>query len=695
MKTRKELEELLVALNEAYRRGEPMVSDTEYDRLLEEYLKRYSDTEGYGFIESLSGVAQVDIERKEKLPTMMTSLDKCKSVPDIFSWLHIQLNGIKCELIITPKFDGISLLEKTTEMECWTKGVVAEMEGQRSDKHFQLVSKNYLGQLDKYEYTIGEAIMKRSLFDQKYSKKVGGKYSHPRNMVAGLFNANEPGEALKDVFFMRYGYPRNNGGTTDKRDQVVDLNTPYVVCSSGKVTEEYLDKIYFSWKKSLDYDIDGLVLDIGPAVLRSLCDPTAAGNVGYAVAYKSPKWAGNVTSKLVKIDRGVSKQGKIKPVAIIEPVDVDGVIIERVTVNNMRMVSDLSLYPGCEVTIKRSGDVIPKITKVHGINVPQRDEIQNDKLFQESWKEMIDTLDSLWSLDTLPEYWNESLIHCPSCKNELQWDENNVEMICHNPQCPDRLVAKSVYFFETLGIENFGEPSIRQIIQTLELKKNIPFEIINLPYDILLTLPGWADTSIKSLQSQFNKIRKEGVPLAKLMTALDLFEGKLAEKTCQVILENISSEDLGKLLDLDLPEMTREDRTKVLVEYEQAYSKLNAVKGVSTITADAFVKGWREWLDLSLLSPITISHIRIPKVEPKSNILDGKQFCFTGVRDKEAEETITQNGGKVVDSVSKNTTHLIVADLGSTSSKMKRAQELNIQIIQHSQFKGLLMEMIS
>ena len=694
MKTRKELEELLMALNEAYRRGEPMVSDIEYDRLLEEYLKRYSDAEGYRFVESLSGVVQVDIGRKEKLPTMMTSLDKCKSVADIQAWLQTQLNGVKCQLVITPKFDGISLLEKTVEAECWTKGVVADMEGQRSDKHFQLVDKIDIGQT-QYDYTIGEAIMKRSLFDQKYSKKVGGKYSHPRNMVAGLFNANEPGEALKDVFFMRYGYPRNSGGTTDKREQVLEFNTPYILCSSEAVTEEYLDKVFHTWKESLDYDIDGLVLDIGPAVLRSLCDPTAAGNVGYAVAYKSPKWAGNVTTKFLKLDRGVSKQGKIKPVAIIEPVDVDGVTIERVTVNNMRMVSDLSLSPGCEVTIKRSGDVIPKITKVHGIKVPQRDEVQNDKDFQEAWKKMKDTLDPLWSLDALPEYWNECLIHCPSCGNELQWGENSVEMICHNPQCFDRLVAKSVYFFETLGVENFGEPSIRQIIQTLELKKNIPFEIVILPYDTLLTLPGWAETSIKSLQSQFNKIRKEGVPLAKLMTALDLFEGKLAEKTCQVILETLSSEDLGNLLDLDIPEMTREDRTKVLVEYEKAYCKLNAVKGVSTITADAFVKGWREWVDLSLISPIGFSYIRQPNVYTKSNILEGKQFCFTGVRDKELEGIIIENGGKVVDGVSKNTTHLIVADLNSTSSKMKRAQELNIQIIQHPQFKGVLEEMIS
>lgn len=673
MKTRKELEDLLIKYNNTYRKGEPLIPDSEYNNLEVEYTSRYSDVEGISFLSSLRDTI-VNKKRKEKLPIKMTSLDKCKSIDEIQNWLMNKTDGLSRKLIITPKYDGISLLVDEENCHCWTKGVVAEQEGQRSDEHFSAM---HLSTIPRFKMTIGEAIMKRSTFNTKYSKKVGGKYSHPRNMVAGLFNANEASESLIDVEYITYGYPRGQNNGKDKRDQVIELYIPYVEVWGDSLTEDLLSSTFYNWKEELGYDIDGLVLDINQLELRQSCSDMASGNVGYAIAYKHPSWSQKVTTKMLSLERNVSKQGKIKPVAILEPVDIDGVEISRVTVSNMKTVNDLYLYPGCEIEIKRSGDVIPKITKVHGYSVPQRDEIQDDKLFKEEWQKMIDYLEPLLNLDSVSEF---NPFHCcPSCSSPIYWDETKTELICSTSICTDRLIAKAVYFFETMGVEDFGEPSISQIQREIGLTH--PLDIMNLSAGDFLSMSGWGSISVNSLLNQFNKIRIEGVPFAKLLTALDLFEGKIGEKTCQLILDNIDLKELEEIMDKRLP-MT------------DMWKKLTSIKGISDITAQAFYNGYSDYVHHSSVeNELKVSYIQTPKVELKSDKFTGQQICFTGFRNKDWEKIIIYNGGKIVDGVSKNTTLLVQKDLGSITSKKTQAEKLGILVLSEINFKQRLTQL--
>jgi len=669
MKTRKEFEDLLTKYNETYRKGEPLVSDVEFDGLASEYERFYPDVEGQQFLLSLRDTP-VDKKRKEKLPVKMTSLDKCKSVEEIQKWLLDKVE-CSCDVIITPKYDGISLLVDEENGHCWTKGVVAEQEGQRSDEHFLAM---HLGTITRLRLTIGEAIMKRSIFNTKYSKKVGGRYSHPRNMVAGLFNANEPDLALVDVDYISYGHPRRMFEGISKRDQVIEFDIPYVMEDSKGLYEELLSNIFYNWKQKLGYDIDGLVIDVNDADLRRDCSDMASGNVGYAVAYKHPSWSQKVSTTVKSIEVNVSKQGKLKPVAILEPVDIDGVEISRVTVSNMKTVCDLALCPDCEIEIKRSGDVIPKITKVHGVDVPQRDEIPNDKEFKEAWKNMI-------TIFLKTGMCNQSVVpdKCPSCGSPVYWDETKTELICSTSICTDRLIAKAVYFFETLGVENFGEPSIRQIQR--EIGCTHPLDIFKLDTGSLLSLNGWAETSVGNLISQFLKIEQEGVPLAKLLTALDLFEGKIGEKTCQLILDNINLGELEEIMRKRLP-MT------------DMWKKLTSIRGVSDITAQAFYNGYSDYVHYSSVEgQIKISYVQTPKTELKSEKFLDQQICFTGFRNKDWEKIITENGGKIVDGVSKGTTLLVQKDLGSMTSKRTQAGKLGILVSSEIDFKQRLTQL--
>lgn len=669
MKTRKEFEQQLSVFNSNYRKGQPDISDVEFDGLVIQYQKLYSDSEGIDFLSSLRN-SPVDKKRKERLPMKMTSLDKCKSVEEIRAWL-LKQNVTRTLVIITPKFDGISLLVHESQKQCWTKGVVAEREGQRSDEHF---AKLNTVPFDLFPFTIGEAIMKRSVFDAKYSKKVGGKYVHPRNMVAGLFNSSEASDMLSDVDYIRYGLPRGQYSGECKSTDALRLNVPQYGMSYEHLTEEGLSNIFYKWKKELDYDIDGLVIDINDATDRVACLDMASDNVGYAIAYKHPSWSGRVETKLLSIETKISKQGKVKPVAILEPVDIDGVTIDRVTVNNMKTVYELALYPDCSIGIKRSGDVIPKIISVHGIPVPQRDEV-SDKDFKGVWSSFLGSLDEVMSLDEVAEYWNTKFLHCPCCKSSLSWDETQTELICTNRFCPDRLLAKSVYFFETLGIEDFGEPSIRQILQEFGIVR--PEHILGISEEYLLDLNGWGLTSVSKLLNQFRTLNEVGVPLAKLLTALDLFEGKLAEKSCQTILDSFSE---SELLHLFHPSTSK----------EYIVQKLCTIKGVSNTTAEAFSQGFHYWLYESPEINVKVSYYSPTAIEFKSEALVGQQICFTGIRDKDVERVITENAGKVVDGVSKNTTTLVVKDLSSTSSKMMAANKLGIPIHTLDSFKAYL-----
>lgn len=621
--------------NQAYRDGNPIITDEEYDKLVKTLEEKFPDSQILK-----KGVVQQKVSRKQKLPIQMYSLNKLKSVEEIKQWLK-SINCINEVCVLTPKFDGISLVAKEISGLAWTRGD-GEV-GQFSKEHFKKLNGINSAVAIPYglNYSFGEVIISKENWDKHFKGKInpysGEPYKVARNTVAGLFNRDEPGEELGFVDYIRYGCDSN----LDKSAQLDLLNSankvkceylilqagcfPKIVNIESEKFEESLTQIYKSWSK--DYQIDGLVIEINNSGIREELGREENLNPRYSRAIKLPKWSQETIVKVEKVSWQVSKQGKLKPVIEIEPTELAGVTISNVTGYNAKYIFDNNIARGSFINIVRSGDVIPK------------------------------HIETISYVNSQVELLADTIVECPSCKHPTKWDETFTEIVCVNPECKEMKIMKLVHFFSTLEIEDFGEPSIRRFyeagVKTIE-------GILRIDSHQITLIEGFAEKSAEKLLGQFKKLREVGVPFAKLLHALDFCDGKIGEKTIQLIFDNVT------------------------LEYWKNISKLTEVDGVANITAEVFVECINKWdkSKYELYLPVGCTYIKSPKQEVVGNKYEGMKLCFTGCRPtKEQEQMIQSQGGEIVSGVSSKTTHLIVKDSTSTSSKMQKAKEFNIKIL--------------
>lgn len=628
MKEQESLENQIKMYDSCYRKGTPVVTDEEYDKLVEELKEKSPKSKllKNGVVEQKQKES-----RKEKLPLQMYSLNKCKSVEEIKQWLTSNKISENEVLIITPKYDGISLVTIESEDKAWTRGD-GEI-GQKSHLHFAKMNDKHYG-VDILAF--GEAIMSKKNFE-----KYKDKFANPRNMVAGLFNRDEAGVELNDVDYIRYGMSPD----TDKINQIGALNRinevpcKFLVLRASEfftldtdLVEQSLTELYKEWLT--DYSIDGLVVDINSTKLRGELGREENLNPKYARAIKLPKWSQEATVKVTGVTWQVSKQGKLKPVIQIEPTELAGVMISNVTGYNARYIFDNNISIDSTIKIVRSGDVIPKhIETIY---------------FDKNQMEMM----------------ADEVVECPSCGYTTVWDESMTELLCINSHCKEKNIAKLCHFFNVLEVEDFGEPSIRKLYDSgFESAK----DILELYPTELMTIEGFGSISSKKLRDQFDLLRFDGIPFAKLLHALDYCDGKIGEKTIQLILDNLESiEDLKEIFS------------------KSFFEKLLQINGVSDITANVFIKAVDQFFTNEIQStfPVLISYFQTPKQEVIGDKFSGMKLCFTGCRPtKEQEQEIQLQGGEIVSGVSNKTTHLVVKDSSSSSSKMQKAKELGIIII--------------
>jgi len=608
-----------------YRAGTPLCTDAVYDKLYEELVSKFPDSELLK-----KGVVAQKISRKEKLPIPMYSLNKVKSVEEIEKWRKSKSLSPGTFIVITPKYDGISLVVEELVGNCWTRGD-GEV-GQKSNMHFAAMP--HIG----FSYqitTVGEAIISKknwkSSFEGKNNPYSGDPYKNARNTVAGFFTPKEVREEFKFIDYIRYG---SSNDDEDKNVQLVALNklntvqVPLRICQLKNIDKEMLDELYIHWSE--EYQIDGLVIDICSAKIRKELGREENMNPAYAVAYKSPEWSGSAEVKVKGITWQVSKQGKLKPVINIEPTEVDGVVISNVTGINAAYVFDNNIAEDSVIKIIRSGSVIPK---------------------------HIETLDFDGYECMLL---HDSVATCPCCESPTKWDETMTELICHNPECKEKKIAKLVHFFTTLEVEEFGEPSIIRLynagFDTIE-------RILKITIAQLLRIEGFATKSSWSLRNQFDKLIEVGKPLAQIVDACDLMEGKLGQKTIQLIFDNTDgpADWVGS-------------------------DKLILIHGIADSSAVTFIAGMDEYWKKNLYDlPIKVTYIESPKVEVTGNKYENQKICFTGCRlTKEQEKEIQAQGGEVVSGVSGKTTLLVVKntdDSTMSSSKAVKAKSLGIKII--------------
>jgi len=646
-----EIRQHLIALNEAYRAGQPEVSDVEYDALVEELRSINPNDEFFN-----KGIVEQADDRMEDLPVPMFSLEKIKEVKKLRKWLQKMCDAGAKEIVAMPKYDGISLVTHDLPLptQAWTRG--DGVQGQRSDKHFAAMNNGKSGKYFCNIHTWGEAICKKLDFAH-LKENHGIPYKNARNMVAGMFNSPDgyKNNILPFVDFVRYGCDE----PIDKADQLQVLRQRYknVTISREYFVEELLELDDAELNEWLDielheefdkeYKIDGVVLEVNEYAVREKLGRLPNGNPAYAIAFKREEWCDTYQTKVTGMEFGIGKTGTLNPVILIEPVEIGGATVSRATAYNAAYIVDNHICEGATIEITRSGDVIPKHLKTLEYNTHTLEKMMDD------------------------------LVVCPSCGEPLKWNESLVDLVCENKKCPERVISETVYFFRTLGCEGFEEPTIRLLHKTGWIGADVILDMSKSELQMVLgTVKG------VTVYDAIHTVCENGVPFARYLAALNIFDGKIAEATCQKILDNahpalISEQVLRSKL------TTIDPINPCLAVY--IASQLEKINGVGNIIANTFVKGLIKLQRMEVTPEVNFSYVMTPKVEVEAGV-EKMVVCMTGFRDKEMEATLKAKGHTVVSGVTKECNVLVVADMNSNSSKMKTAKERGLRVVQREEF---------
>ena len=483
------LVQLITEYNEAYRKGTPLVSDSEYDDLIDELA--YLDEENP--LLHKVGIEITDEGRKRKLPILMASMDKIKSMDEVKKWYKSK--GISDDeiLVLTPKFDGLSFVVNESTNEGTTRGD-GEI-GQASDEHYKLI-KNHLTSNIVCSYTYGEVMMKKNVFIKKYAMD----FANPRNLVAGLINNKIATESLKDLDYIKYGavilddYKENykfKHKILESLNQGQEIGVNFKLTKLSELSEELFVSLFKEW--SIDYELDGIIIEIDSVDLQEELGRERSGNPCFARAYKSKAFEETGETTIENISNHISKQGLIKPVGNVTPVRIGGVTISNVTLNNYKFVRDNNIGIGTRVLLSRSGGVIPKVIKIIEATGFKMPDIEN-----------------------------------------IDWNENNVELICLT-ETKEQRFKQIVSFFEILEADNIGEGVVAQLYdagyQTIK-------DILSLTIKDLGKLEGFG---VRKAEIVFNSIKKSitDVELSKVMHGSGLFSGLGSKKL--ILLEHFKT----------------------------------------------------------------------------------------------------------------------------------------------------------
>ncbi|MEP7290774.1 MAG: NAD-dependent DNA ligase LigA [Chloroflexota bacterium] len=391
-----------------------------------------------------------------------------------------------------------------------------------------------------------------------------------------------------------------------------------------------------SRRNDLNYEIDGVVIKVNDLkIAREL------GIVGKdprgAVAYKFP--AQEATTRLNAISVNVGRTGRLIPNAALEPVFIGGVTVSNATLHNFDYVQMLDIRVGDMVVIKRAGDVIPNVV---GPVVASRSGDEQPILPPE---------------------------RCPFCDTPIIHPEDAVDYLCPNVRCPER-VYRQVEFFVSRGaldIDGMGGQTVRILIEQKLIEDE--GDIFYLKPEQLLPLERFAEKKVQKLFDAIEAAKQR--PLARLITALGI-DG-VGSTVAVSLADHFGSMDA-------LAHASIED--------------LDTIEGIGETLAESIYNWFRDPYHLSVLDKLRQAGVNMQGMvrEKAGNQLEGKTFVITGAlpflsRDQ-ATELIEAHGGKVVGSVSKKTSYVLMGE--SPGSKAEKAVTLGVPIISEDELRQLL-----
>ena len=660
MDKRKRIEELVELLNQAgkayYEEGQEIISNLEYDKAYDELVRLEEET---GIVLSASPTQNVGYSVATALPkeehaSPMLSLDKTKSVETLQSFLGEQKG------IISWKLDGLTVVmtyEKGELVKAVTRGNgrIGEIVTENAKRFRNLPLRiPFKGRL----VLRGEALIRYSDF-AKINEEIpeeGAKYKNPRNLCSGSVRQLDPKITWeRRVYFFPFtlvsveegedGAFRESGGLPDFHNsheaefEFLEQQGFQVVGRRAVNKEELPGAVsdFSEQVKKNDFPSDGLVLlmdDISYG--KSL--GTTAKFPRNAIAFK---WEDEEEKTILReVEWSPSRTGLINPVAIFDPVELEGTVVSRASLHNISYLEDLKLGIGDEITVYKANMIIPQI----GENLTKSGQLPIPK-------------------------------HCPACHEETKivQDKEAKMLYCENPHCPAKRIKQFALFVsrDALNIEGLSEMTLEKFIGKGFIQEFPDLFSLKEHKDEIISMEGFGQKSYEKLIENAEKARKTS--LARLLYGLGI--GGIGASNARVLSEAFHE---------DAEELCRARLIEIL-----------SIKGIGPILGESIVRYFKEEENLRLFRKL-LSVLHLQKEEKEENAaLSGKVFVITGSlihfqNRKELEEEIRKAGASTAGSVSKNTSYLINNDKNSSSSKNKKAKELGIPILSEEDFLKLL-----
>lgn len=642
------LKELTQILNEAskayYQKANEIMSNFEYDKLYDELVEREKKL---GITLSNSPTVNVGYEVVSELPKErharpMLSLDKTKDVEGLREFIGSH------DSVISWKMDGLTIVLTYRDGELQKavtrgNGEVGEVITANAKAFKNIPLKiAYKGEL----VLRGEAVIGYKDFEKINEEipEVESRYKNPRNLCSGsVRQLNSKITASRNVQFYAFSLVQAEG-VDFKNSRAYQLDwlkeQGFEVVEHYIVTRETLDdKIKYFSEKIVDNDFpsDGLVLTYDDiAYGQSLGRTSKFPRDAFAF-----KWADEIKeTTLLEIEWSPSRTGLINPVAIFEPVELEGTTVSRASVHNISIMEELELGVGDKIEVYKANMIIPQIAENK-------------------------TRSGVKDIPTV----------CPVCAGETKiLQEGNAKALyCMNPECQAKKIKSYALFVsrDALNIEGLSEATIEKFVVQGIIKDYVDFFHLEDHKETIESLDGFGEKSFAKLVASANKAKE--TTLAKVIYSLGIANIGLAN---------------AKMICKE----TKRNKDNIMDVTEE---ELSAVQGVGDVIAKAYVDYFKNPLHRESLEKL-LKEVKIQEeTVTEEQIFEGKTFVITGSLEKfanrgEMKELIEQRGGKVTGSVTKKTSYLINNNVESSSSKNKKAKELEIPIITEEEFMNML-----
>lgn len=642
----------------------PVVSDAEYDALFAELAaleKAHPELITPDSPSQRVGGGVLDAFEKVSHAAPILSLANAFNIEELYAWRkrigRLLPDEVELDYVVEPKIDGLSVVltyENGRFVQGATRGdgetgenVTPNLRTIRSlpqripvDPASGMTPPPYLvvrGEvffpLDKFE-----------AFNEAQAASGDRTYMNPRNAASGsLRQLDSSITASRPLSLLCYDFVAWEGVNIPQQWQRLAYLRQMGFPVSPEVT--YCDSLeavtaqYARWadlRNHINYEVDGIVVKINDRLLAH-----SLGFVGKdprgALAMKFP--AQEKTTRLLEVKVNVGRTGVLAPAAVLEPVELGGVIVQNATLHNYEEIARKDIRLGDVVWVKRAGEVIPYIVGP----VP-------------------DLRDGSEQPITPPT-------HCPFCQEPVVRIPGEIAIYCDNPACPEQLVRRVEYFVSrgAMDIGTFGSQTA-SLLFARGLIHDVA-DIYRLQREDLLTLEGFKDKKVDNLLAGIEASKQQ--PPERLLTALGIrFVGNV-----------VAGLLLGALGSIDALSAA-------------AAADLEAIEGIGPQTAAAVVAWFGDERNQGVLAKLRQAGLRfaVERAPVRADTLAGKSFVLTGTlpsltRD-EAKALIEAHGGKVTGSVSGKTDYVVAGE--NAGSKLTKAQALGVTILDEAGLRGLL-----